>query len=210
MLTQKIEQMAKYYDTDVIAEALQMPEELIKSVLNHTINDKDLQDIYEKPVEVKLIEVVKNETYDILTNTLNIKEFLNRCEIEIMRLAREEAHLGVLILDIDNFSMVNLQYGNYFGDLVLQETVNRIRRSCRVYDLVGRLHSDIFLLGLPKTDVKEINIVKDRVIKNITQPYKIKNIELNISVTTGYSTSKQTYYPHEMVELAQKNLRENK
>ena len=63
---------------------------------------------------------------------------------------------GVLILiDIDDFRFVNINYGTEVGDRVIVEVAERIRESFRDSDITFRLGGDVFAAYLPGVDREE-------------------------------------------------------
>lgn len=56
-----------------------------------------------------------------------------------------EAQFAFFIFDIDNFKQANDLYGHAFGDTVIQEFANTIRRCFRREDIIGRIGGDEFV-----------------------------------------------------------------
>ena len=82
---------------------------------------------------------------DPLTGVANrrmLPEVLDR------RLARREGGVGVLLLDIDHFKLVNDHHGHAWGDKVLVEVAARVRASVRQEDVVARVGGEEFLVVL--------------------------------------------------------------
>jgi len=55
-------------------------------------------------------------------------------------------HCGLLIIDIDNFTMINDTYGHLAGDSVFEAVANAIRHEARRADVVGRFGGDEFVV----------------------------------------------------------------
>ncbi|MGY6269492.1 diguanylate cyclase domain-containing protein [Achromobacter denitrificans] len=84
-----------------------------------------------------------------------------------------DGHVGVLLLDLDDFKPVNDTYGHAGGDKVLRVVAGRLR------DLVGsgaiacRLGGDEFTVGLPDASLAELEEIARAVIDTIGQPISI-------------------------------------
>lgn len=78
--------------------------------------------------------------HDGLTGLLNWKTFQERAG----RLLEEGRAGALLILDTDDFKLVNDTFGHLTGDIALQRTSEAITRAFRSNDMVGRLGGDEF------------------------------------------------------------------
>lgn len=107
-------------------------------------------------------ELRRQSMTDPLTGILNRRAVLERLEAEMSRAGREARHLGLGLLDIDHFKMVNDTWGHLAGDNVLREVARRARAGLRVYDVFGRVGGEEFLLVLPGADVMSAAKVADR------------------------------------------------
>jgi len=91
-------------------------------------------------------------THDSLTGLLNRAEILDRLRREVNRCERERNHVGLLLVDIDHFKVVNDTLGHVAGDRVLSEVAARTRMALRSYDIIGRYGGEEFLVILPGCD----------------------------------------------------------
>jgi diguanylate cyclase (GGDEF)-like protein len=66
--------------------------------------------------------------------------------LEAERARRYEAHLSVLMVNIDGLGVVNEKIGREAGDMVLRETAALIRRNTRRIDVVGRWDQEDFAI----------------------------------------------------------------
>ena len=90
--------------------------------------------------------------HDALTKLWNRAAIHDILRTEIARCQREGASLGVVLVDLDHFKVVNDTYGHQMGDEVLRETARTLRESIRPYDAVGRIGGEEFLLVLTGCD----------------------------------------------------------
>ncbi|HYY80927.1 MAG TPA: diguanylate cyclase [Actinomycetes bacterium] len=102
----------------------------------------------------------RNEELDTISRTDALTNMHNRRHVEeylasLTSLARRNAQpIAVLIIDIDHFKSVNDRHGHAAGDAVLREVAERMARSVRLEDMVGRWGGEEFLAILPMTSAR--------------------------------------------------------
>ncbi len=81
---------------------------------------------------------------DTLTNLPNRLLFADRLEHSIERAARHRDSLALLLVDMDDFKLVNDSFGHEAGDKLIQAVGKLLSRSLRRADTVARLGGDEF------------------------------------------------------------------
>lgn len=81
---------------------------------------------------------------DSLTGLCNRKAFLEQSTQQIARAKRNNLCLGIAILDLDHFKLINDQFGHDMGDHVLQLVANTFSLTLRQEDIVGRIGGEEF------------------------------------------------------------------
>ena len=101
--------------------------------------------------------IIQNTERDELTGLLN-KEFFYRYS-ELFKLHHPSVQMDALILDVNNFHLINEIQGRAFGDEVLSKIGSRIMAHvAKTGGVAGRGYADMFMLYLPSgTDYEELH-----------------------------------------------------
>jgi diguanylate cyclase (GGDEF)-like protein/PAS domain S-box-containing protein len=94
-------------------------------------------------------ELQRLATTDVLTESSNRRHFFECATLEFEKARLEETPLAFLLLDIDDFKVVNDSYGHPEGDLVLQRIAECGRAALRRGDLFGRIGGEEFAAVFP-------------------------------------------------------------
>jgi diguanylate cyclase (GGDEF)-like protein len=93
--------------------------------------------------------------HDPLTGLFNRRQFSDELE-RALRFANRYRRAGaVLMIDVDDFKLVNDIHGHAFGDQLLKSVAAAIARRARETDVVARLGGDEFTVVLPEADVAD-------------------------------------------------------
>ncbi len=106
-------------------------------------------------------------TRDPLTGLYNQRVFWELLEYEIERAKRRRYPFAVLLIDIDNFKVINDTYGHNFGDAFLKELAKVIRETFRREDIVARYGGDEFAVILPHTSQEEALKIARRLLERL-------------------------------------------
>jgi diguanylate cyclase (GGDEF)-like protein len=88
---------------------------------------------------------------DGLTDMPNHRAFQDDLAVAISSAKRHDAHLGLAVLDVDDFKLLNDRHGTAHGDAILKR-VAAILVAGRIEDRAYRLGGDEFAMLLPRID----------------------------------------------------------
>ncbi len=127
-------------------------------------------------------------THDFLTSLPNRVLFNDRLEQAIETAKRNKTKFALLFLDLDHFKEINDSLGHDAGDEILKEVAKRLENTIRDEDTLARLGGDEFTIimqGLK--DGQNASILAQKIIKVLSIPIMVNNIELHISNSIGIS-----------------------
>jgi diguanylate cyclase (GGDEF)-like protein len=116
----------------------------------------------------QLTDRLAHEAYhDALTGLPNRALLMLRIEEELER--HDEQRPALLLIDLDDFKVINDRHGHASGDRVLEVIGRRLRNAVRTGDTVARLGGDEFAL-LMKGTPDQVRATADRLIDEIGKP----------------------------------------
>ncbi len=106
---------------------------------------------------------------DKLTGLYNRYKFEETFTYEKRQANRYKTELCIVMMDIDNFKLVNDTYGHNQGDIFLQTISQELKKVFRDTDVIGRWGGEEFLILLPKTSIEDAYEITQRVRKQIEE-----------------------------------------
>ena len=124
---------------------------------------------YKKDIQKREISI----NYDLVTNLPNRNLLLDRLQHSIHEAKRYHYQFAFFLIDIDLFAD-NENLGHDAGNIILQETANRLCQSTIETDTVARMKDDEFAILLNRIDNQQaVRIVADKITENLSQPFPI-------------------------------------
>jgi PAS domain S-box/diguanylate cyclase (GGDEF) domain len=141
--------------------------------------------------------VAFNAYHDELTGLPNLAMFDELLELSITRATHHDGSVAVVMVDLDDFRLVNDSLGHQQGDVILKMLADRLRGATRETDLVTRRGGDQFLLLLADLerdgggDMDAALIRAESVVQRIhgalREPFTVMGTELFLSASMGIS-----------------------
>jgi len=141
------------------------------------------QDITER----KLAEARINHLafYDALTGLPNRTLCQDRLQQAISAAAQHGGEAAAIFIDLDMFKHINDSLGHAAGDRLLQETARRLTACVRGNDTVARLGSDEFVVIMNGAMEGGINMLAQRLLGALREPFTIDGRVLHITCSLG-------------------------
>lgn len=135
---------------------------------------------------------------DGLTGVLSRRHWLERFDQELERSKKFKFYFSFLMIDIDNFKMINDRYGHLVGDAILKEVSKSIKDNIRQVDLVCRYGGEEFSVILVETDKAGAQFAAERIRQAIeAKCIRVYDEDLKVTISIGISV-----YPNDAVNKA--------
>ncbi|PCJ57344.1 MAG: diguanylate cyclase response regulator [Candidatus Hydrogenedentota bacterium] len=148
-------------------------------------------------------------TRDFLTGIWNRSALMDIMVKEFDRAARSQDPIGIIMCDIDHFKRINDTHGHQAGDVVLKEAAQRMEKSLRAYDCIGRYGGEEFLIMAPGCDSTTTQEVAERIRIAISEaPFMVDNTSLDVTISLGAisETLNRDTHPDDLIGRADKAL----
>jgi diguanylate cyclase (GGDEF)-like protein/PAS domain S-box-containing protein len=141
-----------------------------------------------------LEEQLKHRAFhDSLTELPNHALFLDRLEHVLARIHQTGGPVAVLLVDLDDFKVINDSFGHDAGNTVLVEVAERLKGAVRPGDTVARLFGDEFavLLEAPAGQ-EEVLWITEKIMRHLREPFDLNEQEAFVTPSIGIALSEST------------------
>jgi diguanylate cyclase (GGDEF)-like protein len=128
---------------------------------------------------------------DELTSLANRREALARLQEYWAFASRHGTPLACMLLDLDNFRLINECHGQQVGDAVLRETARVLRVGARLEETAFRVGGEEFLV-LCRNSTAEMAAVGAERIRQVVEQNVISVSELSLRVTVSAGVAERT------------------
>ncbi len=153
---------------------------------SHDSNTRMLKSIRDVTDERKIKEELKIlATIDSLSGLNNRAEFMNLARREFDWVKRNNEGISFLIMDLDNFKIINDTFGHAAGDEIIREVGRIIKSSFRKTDISGRLGGEEFAVVLKNTSLEEARKIAEKfreTVANRKVIYRGQEISFTLSI----------------------------
>lgn len=151
--------------------------------------------VAERTEELQLVnEKLKHlATRDSLTGILNRGSFFETAQHLLALSKRQNSVATLVLMDLDNFKLINDTYGHFIGDKVLIHFTQTIQTFLRKSDLVGRVGGEEFAIYLPDTDTDAAFQIADKIREAVSHTtIELDDKTVTYTVSLGIDSSMQT------------------
>ncbi len=157
-------------------------------------------------IAIERCRAVKHLTHqalhDQLTGLPNRRLVTERL-VEALDARDRTGEVGVMLLDLDRFKVVNDSLGHAVGDRLLVAFAERLGAVVRPGDTVGRFEGDEFVVVLPEIDdANDIRSVTNRLDLALSEPFETEHGALVLSASIGTAISRAGDTPEDLVKHA--------
>lgn len=126
-------------------------------------------------------------THDLLTGLPNRTLLYDRINQKIEQAKRYQTKLALLFLDIDNFKLINDNFGHNLGDILLKKIAKRLTLHIRKIDTVARSGGDEFVILFIINRYKDVLYLSQKILDSIAKPIQLTNHEIVVTASIGVS-----------------------
>lgn len=145
-------------------------------------------------------ELSYSSSHDPLTQLYNRHHFNQ----QLQRRVEDLGDTCVLIVDVDHFKQVNDKFGHSVGDEILRQFSDVLRQEVRATDVVARWGGEEFVIFCPQTNVKDAQLLCERLLTSVRQTSFEPVAQLTCSIGGARLVENETV--NECLERADKAL----
>ncbi|NIW47197.1 MAG: diguanylate cyclase [candidate division Zixibacteria bacterium] len=128
------------------------------------------------------------QTQDDLTGAMSRETFEPRLEAALQHAVQNQTHLSLAMVDIDQFLLINENYGNQIGDQVLINLHQKLGKGTSEDTLIFRYGGDEFSLILPGMTREQALLAIEHIRLDLAEPDTYDSQEFAISISAGIAS----------------------
>lgn len=128
---------------------------------------------------------------DALTQLYNRFQFDKKIKEQIAHADHHHCTFALFFIDLDKFKSVNDNLGHHVGDLLLNESAQRLKSCISSEDFLARIGGDEFAIIISEINGQvRTTEVAEKIILSLSTPFHIEGETINISCSIGIA-----FYP---------------
>ncbi|BBZ28565.1 hypothetical protein MMAD_28600 [Mycolicibacterium madagascariense] len=140
---------------------------------------------------------------DPLTNLANRTQAYQRIDEALARARDDGSSVAILLLDVDDFKIINDSLGHEAGDRALVRVAHRLAAASRDGDTVARIGGDEFLIVCEDVDgIEHAQRLADNLTFAVNRPQPLGTEPLPLSASIGIAMSTATSTRQELIHQA--------
>jgi diguanylate cyclase (GGDEF)-like protein len=139
-------------------------------------------DVTDRKAKEEKMETIARS--DPLTGVLNRRGFERDAALRLTE-SDDDATGALLFIDLNEFKMVNDLHGHEVGDQLLKISAERLQKSLRSHDIIGRPGGDEFVALVPDVRPAVAEKLAVRLTRSLEQPYRINGTDLDCAASIG-------------------------
>lgn len=149
-----------------------------------------LNDILQKKlVEQYLTHMAK---LDFLTQIANRQYFDEQFQKKLKAHIQKKQHMALLLIDFDDFKVINDSLGHLVGDKLLKSAAKRMVNCLRKNDFIARFGGDEFIVLLENSNTDGAMIVAQKMQEVLCKPFTFGKQQIKITVSIGIAIYPET------------------
>ena len=140
----------------------------------------------ENRVRARTRKLTHLANHDPLSGLPNRRFAFNHLRRAVRSMTSQGTGIGLIAIDIDNFKVINDNFGHNIGDALLRAVADRVRMLVGERRFVARLGGDEFLICVEDTNAAEATaILADRLINGFRAPLSLDGRDILVSISVG-------------------------
>ena len=184
---------------------------LVFPIMSRGLRERGQLQKMTESLSVRSLSLEHAAVTDGLTGMYNRRYFDDALAEYLNAFGRIDKPIGMIILDLDHFKIVNDTHGHDVGDEVLRQVAECLQVFTRYHDVLARLGGEEFAILSPNITEHQLYNLADRIRQAVSQ-LRIRNgnVTLKVTVSAGLAIWNGVESGEELYRRADKQLYEAK
>ena len=154
-------------------------------------------------MESQLKKIANSDVLTSVATRLALDEYIRVLESRPNAFSKT----GVIVIDIDNFKLVNDQYGHIVGDQVITMIADQLKHNVRASDLIVRYGGDEFLVVIENIQLDAAKYIAESIRTEIASQFiEVSSLgeSIQVSVSIGVAVGAESWL--ELLENADQSM----